>query len=335
LERIAAEHLVEMMPDNLSYERAQWILPHLEAALVEFEINTKARIAMFLANIAVETGELQWFQELDNLEGTYLINQAYYPYYGRGLIHLTWEDNYGLASYFLGEDLVNNPDRAKEVDVACRIGGWFWTQRGNNLYFEQDGRWPVDLNEFADVGDFDATCYGVNGGWNGYDERVWYYNQALGVLPENLGVGGDLMFEKYNLVAAVDAPWDRAVAYAAGAALNAEGIPSLVLTAPENIQAASLAAYRGEVGQYSCLVVGSTAHDHLDPIDQEFDRWEEGVDTWKCWTDDRSDEGTLRTLRNNALAYIAEREGKPDLIERFDKVLRAIDPRFDGALNNL
>lgn len=270
MEQITADHLVGIMPNNLSYERAQEVLPYLDATLAEFEINTKARVAMFLANVTVETGEFQWFQELDNWEDTFLINQSYYPYYGRGVIHLTWYENYVAAGDFLGEDLANNPDRAKGDDVAFRIAGWYWTQRGNDL---RGGTWPKNLNEFADAGDFDATCFGANGGWNGYDDRVWYYNRALAVLPEDLSLGGgDLMFEKYNLVAAADAPWDRAIAYAAGAALNGVGIPSLVLTGSENIRAASLAAYHGEVGQYACLVVGHAAHDHLDPIDQPFDR---------------------------------------------------------------
>jgi hypothetical protein len=109
----------------------------------------------------------------------------------------------------------------------------------------------------------------------------------------------------------------------------------LVLTRSENIRAASSAAYHGEAGQYGCLVVGSSAHDHLDPIDQPFDRWEAGIDTWKCWTDDRSDEGTLRILRDKALPFIAEQEGKPDLVERFDGILKSLGPEFEGALNNL
>lgn len=89
-----------------------------------------------------------------------------------------------------------------------------------------------------------------------------------------------------------------------------------MLTGSENIRAASLAAYYGEVGQYACLVVGHMAHDHLDPIDQPFDRWESGIDTWKCWTDDHTGAGTLRVLRNDALAYIARQEGQPSLVER-------------------
>jgi predicted chitinase len=32
------------------------------------------------------------------------------------------------------------------------------------------------------MGDFDSICLGVNGGWNGYEERWAYYNVAYQVL---------------------------------------------------------------------------------------------------------------------------------------------------------
>ena len=50
----------------------------------------------------------------------------YYPYYGRGLVQLTWEANYrkmttALANEFPGLDLVNDPDFALKPDVAVAI----------------------------------------------------------------------------------------------------------------------------------------------------------------------------------------------------------------------
>ena len=168
---LTADDLVAIMPNNLPYDQAEYFLPYLTAALEEFEINTAGRIAMFIANVAVETGELQWFQELDDWDGSYLANQPYYPYYGRGVIHLTWQENYAAAGDYLGEDLVGNPERATDVDVAFRIAGWFWR------YWSVQG----DLNVAADNWDFDTTCLGVNGGWNGYQERCAYYNAACQV----------------------------------------------------------------------------------------------------------------------------------------------------------
>jgi putative chitinase len=52
-------------------------------------------------------------------------------YYGRGLVQLTWYDNYALAGRKIGVDLLNNPDLAMSPGNAVRImfegmsTGWF------------------------------------------------------------------------------------------------------------------------------------------------------------------------------------------------------------------
>lgn len=45
----------------------------------------------------------------------------YYPYYGRGYVQLTWEDNYRKYGEILGIDLVNNPDLALMPETALFI----------------------------------------------------------------------------------------------------------------------------------------------------------------------------------------------------------------------
>jgi predicted chitinase len=45
----------------------------------------------------------------------------YYPYYGRGLVQLTWKNNYEKYSKILGVDLVNNPDLAMNPNVSLFI----------------------------------------------------------------------------------------------------------------------------------------------------------------------------------------------------------------------
>lgn len=62
----------------------------------------------------------------------------YYPYYGRGKVQLTWKGDdrtphygYTRATEELGIDLVGNPDKALELDIAARVlvtgmlQGWF------------------------------------------------------------------------------------------------------------------------------------------------------------------------------------------------------------------
>jgi len=66
-------------------------------------------------------------------------NLRYYPWYGRGDVQLTWEENYKRADdkLGLGGALVKNLDLALDPDISAKImisgmkEGWF--SRGNSL----------------------------------------------------------------------------------------------------------------------------------------------------------------------------------------------------------
>lgn len=45
----------------------------------------------------------------------------YYPYYGRGLVQLTWLDNYKFFTEVTKIDFVNYPDKALNQDIAMKI----------------------------------------------------------------------------------------------------------------------------------------------------------------------------------------------------------------------
>ncbi|SCC23195.1 hypothetical protein [Gilliamella intestini] len=47
-----------------------------------------------------------------------------YKYRGRGLVHLTWKNNYKKASDYFGIDFVDQPDKAAELDYAVPIMIW-------------------------------------------------------------------------------------------------------------------------------------------------------------------------------------------------------------------
>lgn len=55
----------------------------------------------------------------------------YYPWYGRGFVQLTWEENYVKAGKRLGVNLTSNPDKAMDPEIAAEIlvvgmkEGWF------------------------------------------------------------------------------------------------------------------------------------------------------------------------------------------------------------------
>ena len=171
---ISAAQLLAVMP-NLSAADANGYLPYLNAAMAEGNINTPMRQAAFLAQLAHESGQLRYFEEIASgaaYEGRGDLGNTQpgdgVRFKGRGPIQLTGRSNYGSASAALGVDLVNDPELAATPAIGFRIAQWFWNSRG--------------LNSYADSGNFDAITLRVNGGYNGKASRDAYYARALDVL---------------------------------------------------------------------------------------------------------------------------------------------------------
>ncbi len=84
-------------------------------------------------------------------------NLRYFPFYGRGLVQLTWEDNYGRVGGFYGIDLVSNPDKAMEPGLSVRIlfdgmeQGWFTGKSLNDYIDGVDEDDAEDLREYANA----------------------------------------------------------------------------------------------------------------------------------------------------------------------------------------
>jgi hypothetical protein len=81
------------------------------------------QIAYILATVEWETAgtfkpvrEAYWHDEAWREK-----HLRYYPYYGRGYVQLTWEDNYRRYGERLGIDLVNEPDLALDPEIAAFI----------------------------------------------------------------------------------------------------------------------------------------------------------------------------------------------------------------------
>jgi putative chitinase len=81
-----------------------------------------------------------------------------YKYRGRGVIQLTGKDSYLFCGSNLGIDTITHPELLLEPKWACLSAGWFWNRK--------------NLNALADAGDIKEITRRVNGGMNGYAERV-------------------------------------------------------------------------------------------------------------------------------------------------------------------
>ncbi len=150
-------------------------LEHINQTMEEFEINTPARIRMFLAQIGHESGQLRYTVELasgkayENRKDLGNTSEGDGPRYkGRGLIQLTGKRNYSLASLALDADLLGNPDLLSQPAMATRVSGWFWS---NN-----------NLNSLCDKDDFRKLTKRINGGYNGWEDRVKLYERACAVI---------------------------------------------------------------------------------------------------------------------------------------------------------
>lgn len=150
-------------------------LPHLENTFDEFEINTPARLRMFLAQIGHESGQLKYVRELASgtaYEGRLDLGNTTdgdgVRYKGRGLIQITGKSNYALVSLALGIPCLKTPELLETPENACRSAGWYWYKK--------------NLNALADQGKFELITRRINGGLNGYADRIKLLHRAMEVI---------------------------------------------------------------------------------------------------------------------------------------------------------
>jgi putative chitinase len=143
--------------------------------MAEFDINTPARQAAFIAQIAHESGQLRYVRELASgaeYEGRADLGNTMIGdgirFRGRGLIQVTGRANYKACGAALHLDLILFPELLEQPMYACRSAAWFWKTRG--------------LNELADAGDQVKITRRINGGTKGLAERLAYFELAKKVI---------------------------------------------------------------------------------------------------------------------------------------------------------
>lgn len=160
----------------------KWAAP-IAIACAHYGIESPLQIAAFVAQIGHESGRLRYVREI---WGPTAAQRAYEGrrdlgntqsgdgsrYRGRGLIQITGRTNYERAALALGLPLLEQPELLEEPRHAAMSAAWYWHSR--------------HLNELADAGDMRGLTRLINGGYNGLDERLAIYHQAMEVLRENV-----------------------------------------------------------------------------------------------------------------------------------------------------
>lgn len=186
---LTEQALAQIMP-NLKADKRAAYFPFLTSAMAEFEINTPARQAAFLAQLAHESAEFRFMEEIwgptpaqKRYEGRRDLGNTQpgdgFRFKGRGPIQVTGRSNYRRYGDMLGVDLISNPQLAATPEVGFRIAGLYWRTNG--------------INAMADRQDIVAVTRAINGGTNGLEDRKKYYERAkrvLGVSAGTRSIGG-------------------------------------------------------------------------------------------------------------------------------------------------
>lgn len=193
----------------MAQDPESWV-ESMDNVFLTYDINTPARVAAFLAQCGHESGGWTVFEENLNYSATGLVgtfkkyfptvefatpyarkpeniaNRVYsnrmgngapetgdgYKYRGRGPIQLTGKDNYRSFAKEMFDDwenLFENPDWVtSDRDFALMSAIWFWNKN--------------QLNVQADSGDIKLMTKKINGGYNGLEDRIKHYNEAIHLL---------------------------------------------------------------------------------------------------------------------------------------------------------
>lgn len=200
---LSADEIAAIMP--LAGGRIHVYVDPLNDAISRFAIDTTHEVASFLAQVAHESAQLTRTVENLNYSAEGLLktwpkrftaelaaqvarqperiaNIVYanrcgngdaasgdgYKYRGRGLIQITFLDNYRACGAALGLPLVQQPERLAEPEYAALSAGWFWQAK--------------NLNQYADDDDIRAETHIINGGEAGLAQRQAFFDKAIQVL---------------------------------------------------------------------------------------------------------------------------------------------------------
>ena len=200
---LTAEKLGKILPGNKEID--QW-LPLVTTMLEKYEINTKERAAMFLAQCGHESNSFTVMKENLNysVDGLLKVFPRYFPtrvlaesyarqpekianrvyanrmgnkdetsgdgwkFRGKGLIQLTGHDNVAAFAASVGKTIDEAILYLETKEGALESACWYWSKNG--------------LNKLADVKDIVSSTKRINGGTIGLTDRQARFEKALTIL---------------------------------------------------------------------------------------------------------------------------------------------------------
>lgn len=152
----------------------------------KYEIVTDKRISYFIAQACIETGYFKYMSEVGSGKDAnhdkyddYLQKYDFRKdlgnshvgdgdrYRGRGLFQITGIFNYTLYGTRLGINLLANPEKVCDPEIATQTACLFWSSK--------------KLNALADKDDYVGVTKKINGGRNALEERLKVTSKMISI----------------------------------------------------------------------------------------------------------------------------------------------------------
>jgi len=185
---LTAEQLAKMLP-GMPPQRVSLYIPHLTMYMPVYGIDTAPRIAAFIAQVGEESQDFRFTLERSpgtQYEGRHDLGNTEPgdgpKFKGRGLIQITGRNNYTVLStaFFNDLRLLDDPELLEQPTYAVRSACWYWKDRDLNAICDMPETWtksgPHHYTKFQWI------TVKINGGLNGYAQRLANYQRARAVL---------------------------------------------------------------------------------------------------------------------------------------------------------
>ncbi len=193
---ITLEQLKKIFPQT-GTDRLNIFLPYLNKYMPQYGIHSPEATAMFIAQVGHESGAFQYTEEIasgkaydtgrmaEHLGNTPEADGDGQKYKGRGLIQITGKSNYmALSIDMYGDEqaLLIAPEILRHPREATESACWYWKLKDLTTWAEKPAEWYT-TNTYMGIrmNKLQYVTYRINGGLNGYDERLKYYARAVEV----------------------------------------------------------------------------------------------------------------------------------------------------------
>lgn len=159
-------------------------LPFISPSLESMAIDTPERMAAFLAQLAHESGEYRWLEEIADgsaYEGRLDLGNTEPgdgpKYKGHGPIQVTGRANHKACGEALGLDLIGSPRLICEPQYGTASAAWFWNSRHLSLLADHEWFWLITRR--------------INGGYTNMTDRLGYWirnREILGLAPVDASI---------------------------------------------------------------------------------------------------------------------------------------------------